>query len=196
MGWFTASTHWIAHSLLVGEADFWYLLPLAAVGLPAVLALFWVGAGAVAWRRQRSAARGWAGCCFALPSPNLPVAMSPLGFHGTARLFIFGTSLAVAGCELVWTLWTDLSGACFALAPSFWRVGHRRLAMLFIAIPLALALMGGLRLGSESANLAAMKQVRLVQPVIAQAEKWDRAKRGQHLSHIVRTASAKTPIPS
>ena len=40
-----------------------------------------------------------------------------------------------------------------------------------------------------------MKQVRLVQPVIAQAEKWDRAKRGQHLSHIVRIASAKTPIP-
>ena len=33
------------------------------------------------------------------------------------RLFIFGTSLAVAGCELVWALWTDLSGACFCLGP-------------------------------------------------------------------------------
>ena len=61
LGWFTASTHWIAHSLLVGEADFWYLLPLAAVGLPALLALFWVVAGAASWRRQRSAAArlGW-----------------------------------------------------------------------------------------------------------------------------------------
>ena len=44
MGWFTASTHWVAHSLLVGEAEFWYLLPLAALGLPALLTLFWVGA--------------------------------------------------------------------------------------------------------------------------------------------------------
>ncbi|MEK9610274.1 MAG: apolipoprotein N-acyltransferase [Alphaproteobacteria bacterium] len=196
LGWFTASTHWIAHSLLVGEAEFWYLLPLAAVGLPAVLALFWVGAGAVAWRRQRSAAArlGWLLLCLAIA--EFARGHVATGFPWNSPGYSFSAHL--------WLLqaasWFGLYGLtclalAFALAPSFWRVGHRRLAMLFIAIPLALALMGGLRLGSESANPAAVKQVRLVQPVIAQAEKWDRAKRGQHLSHIVRTASAKTPIP-
>ena len=72
MGWFTASTHWVAHSLLVGEAEFWYLLPATAIGLPALLALFWVGAGAVAWRRWRCAASSIGSGLRPRQSPRLP----------------------------------------------------------------------------------------------------------------------------
>ena len=196
MGWFTASTHWVAYSLLVGEAEFWYLLPLAAFGLPAVLALFWVVAGAVSRRSQRSpAARlGWLLLCISIA--EFARGHVATGFPWNSPGYSFSAHL--------WLLqsasWAGLYGlTClalsFALAPSVWRVGQRRLAMLFIAIPLALALLGGLRLGAEPANPPTVKQVRLVQPAIAQAEKWDRTKRDQHLSHIVRTASAKTPIP-
>ena len=196
MGWFTASTHWITHSLLVGEAEFWYLLPLVVLGLPALLTLFWVSASAVAWRLQRSAAvrLSWLLLCLAIAEFARGHVAS--GFPWNSPGYSFSTHL--------WPLqaasWFGLYGLtflafAFALAPSFWRFGQRRLALLFIAIPLALALMGGLRLGNEFSNLAAVKQVRLVQPAIEQAEKWDRAKRSHHLSHIVKTASAKTPIP-
>ena len=196
MGWFTASTHWISYSLLVGEADFWYLLPLTAFGLPTVLALFWVCAGAVTWRYQRSAEARLVCLLLCLAIAEFARGHVATGFPWNSPGYSFSANL--------WLLqaasWFGLYGLtclafAFAFAPSFWRLGHRRLATLFISIPLALALMGGLRLGSDSANLAVVKQVRLVQPVISQAEKWDRAKRGQHLSHIVRTAAAKTPIP-
>ena len=196
MGWFTASTHWVAHSLLVGEAEFWYLLPLAALGLPALLTLFWVGAGAVAWRYQRSAAARLGWLLFGLAIAEFARGHVATGFPWNSPGYSFSAHL--------WLLqsasWFGLYGLtflalAFAFAPSLWWLGHKRLAMLFVAIPLALGLMGGLRLGGEPVNSTAVKQVRLVQPVIAQAEKWDRAKRGQHLSHIVRTASAKTPIP-
>tara|TARA_B100000575_G_scaffold280675_1_gene270457 strand:+ start:365 stop:1849 length:1485 start_codon:yes stop_codon:yes gene_type:complete len=196
MGWFTASTHWITHSLLVGEAEFWYLLPLVALGLPAFLTLFWVSASAVAWRRQRSAVVRLGCLLICLAIAEFARGHVVTGFPWNSPGYSFSTHL--------WPLqaasWFGLYGLtflafAFALAPSFWRFGQRRLALLFIAFPLLLALMGGLRLGNEFSNLVAVKQVRLVQPVIAQAEKWDRAKRGHHLSHIVQTASAKTPIP-
>ena len=111
------------------------------------------------------------------------------------RLFIFGTPLAVAGRELVWALWTDLSGACFCLGPVLLARRSQTIGNAVHRHPIGTGIDGGLEIGMEPANPAAVKQVRLVQPVISQAEKWDRAKRGQHLSHIVRTASAKTPIP-
>ncbi len=196
MGWFTASTHWVAHSLLVGESEFWYLLPLAALGLPALLTLFWVGAGVVAWRRWRSTAARLSWLMLGLAIAEFARGHVATGFPWNNPGYLFSAHL--------WLLqaasWLGLYGLtllalAFALAPALWGAGQRRLAMFFIALPFVLALIGGFRLGNEPADLAGLKQARLVQPAIAQAEKWDRAKRDQHLSHIVQTASAKTPIP-
>ena len=39
-GFFVAGLYWIANALTVDTARFWWLMPLAAVGLPALLALF------------------------------------------------------------------------------------------------------------------------------------------------------------
>lgn len=39
-GFFVAGLYWIANALTVDTARFWWLIPLAAVGLPALLALF------------------------------------------------------------------------------------------------------------------------------------------------------------
>ena len=153
MGWFTASTHWISYSLLVGEADFWYLLPLTAFGLPTFLALFWVGAGAVTWRYQRSAEARLVCLLLCLAVAEFARGHVATGFPWNSPGYSFSANL--------WSLqaasWFGLYGLtclafAFALAPSFWRLGHRRLAILFISIPLALALMGGLRLGTEPAN--------------------------------------------
>lgn len=40
LGFFVAGLYWIANALTVDTARFWWLMPLAAVGLPALLAIF------------------------------------------------------------------------------------------------------------------------------------------------------------
>ena len=45
-GWFLASLWWISLSLVTGNTGHWPLIPLPLFGIPLLLALFWVPAGA------------------------------------------------------------------------------------------------------------------------------------------------------
>ncbi len=40
LGYFTAGLYWVAHALTVDLASFWWLIPFALLGLPAILAIF------------------------------------------------------------------------------------------------------------------------------------------------------------
>src|SRR5207244_1164414 len=40
LGHFTAGLYWISHALTVDLATFWWLLPFALLGIPAVLSIF------------------------------------------------------------------------------------------------------------------------------------------------------------
>src|SRR4029079_14117417 len=68
LGFFVAGLYWISASLFVDIARFWWALPFAVLGVPALLALFPAAAlGAVAWAvaRLRLAPVG-GGCPFAV----------------------------------------------------------------------------------------------------------------------------------
>ena len=60
-GWFLASVWWISFSLVTGDTNYWPLLPLPLIGIPLILASFWVPAAALAHRLGRStgARLGW-----------------------------------------------------------------------------------------------------------------------------------------
>ena len=60
-GWFLASVWWISLSLVTGDTNYWPLLPLPLIGIPLILASFWVPAAALAHRLGRStgARLGW-----------------------------------------------------------------------------------------------------------------------------------------
>ena len=66
LGFFVGGLYWIAAALFVDLADFWWLVPIAAVGLPAAFALY-----------------------TALALLGLNVATRSLRLQGTARIFAF-----------------------------------------------------------------------------------------------------------
>jgi apolipoprotein N-acyltransferase len=85
---------------------------------------------------------------------------------------------------------------CFAVTPALWRLGLRRWAVFFVILPFVLGGFGGVRLFlNPPAGTQGAKKIRLVQPAIPQAEKWDRAKRAQNFKHIVRISASQKPIP-
>ena len=160
MGWFTASTHWIAYSLLVGDAEFWYLLPLTALGVPALLTLFWVAAGVIAWRRQRSATVRLIGLLLGLAVAEFARGHVATGFPWNSPGYSFSAHIWLLQASSWFGLYgLTLLALAFALAPAMWWLGQKRLAALILVIPPVLAMIGCVRLGSESASLSSLKMV-------------------------------------
>ena len=203
LGWFTSSTHWIAHSLLVGEAEFWFLLPFAALGIPALLAMFWCVAGVFAWKLGGQAsrritlfilflglaefARGHIATGFPWNAPGYLVSVHPALLQSASWFGLYGLNLLVL---------------CFAISPAYFFVRQRPLGILFFCIMPLIAGLGAIRLADNIdghngivTNAAAAQKIRLVQPSIPQADKWDRDKRQKHFDQILRLSTSKMPIP-
>ena len=93
-----------------------------------------------------------------------------------------------------------------AMAPLFWILSVRGLALLLVTIPLLGTGWGVLRLDSQlvtskitapstTAPSANVKQARLVQPVVIQNDKWNRQKRPAHLARLVALSQTGTNNP-
>jgi apolipoprotein N-acyltransferase len=191
-GFFVSGLYWIAAALLVDIASFWWLVPIAAAGLPAAFALY-VGLAllatnlAVKHLRLRSAARvvafaiAWSvaewlrGHAFTgLPWNLIGYAWSG-GFPGallmlqsTAWVGIYGLSfLTVLAASLPALLGMPL------LAPTS---PGRRLAPALAAGLLVLVpgLAGAIRLATAPTTESGV-WLRIVQPSIPQTVKWDPA---------------------
>jgi apolipoprotein N-acyltransferase len=185
-GYFVASLWWLGNALLVEADDFAWALPFAVLGLPACLALFHGLAAALArilWsdglgRIAALAAafgfaewfRGFALTGFpwntvgygAMPTPLMMQSASVIGIFGVSTLAVF----------------------VFA-APALLGTGKGKTAGLCLAVLLLLAHLGfgAWRLHGADAALAAAEgqrtTVRLVQPVIDQAQKLDNVNRAE-----------------
>lgn len=201
MGWFTASTHWVAHSLLIGDASFMLLLPVAALGAPLLLTLFWIVAG-IAWRFGSNDAGRLTWILVALCLVEFARGHVATGFPWNSPGYLFSGHLwLLQAASWVGLYGLTLLAFCFAAAPAYWCLGKRRIAVVFALIPVVVGLAGGARLAMQRSSdvdldmAGSSKSLRLVQPVIPQAEKWDRNKRRQHFAHIVQTSSQVMPIP-
>ena len=88
-----------------------------------------------------------------------------------------------------------------AMAPLFWILSARGLALLLVMIPLLGTGWGVLRLDSQLAASSASVpnataiQARLVQPVVPQNDKWNRQKRPAHLASLVTLSQTGTSSP-
>ncbi len=176
-GYFLAGMWWIGAALLVEADRFAIFLPLAVLGLPAVLALFW-GLGALlagllwkeGWRRVLALAfglgvaeylRGIILTGFPWNSIGYAAMTTPLTMQKAAVFGLYGV--------------TALSVAVFAapaiLAP---RIPQNRLSAMAGILLLAVADIGfgAWRLAHFPAQMVAGVSVRLVQPAIDQSEKW------------------------
>ncbi len=178
-GFFLASIYWIGYAFYVDAERYAALMPLAVASLPAGLALFYAAASTLAaamWQRGYArlaafafaffcadAARGYLltgfpwnlfGEALAANTPHMQLA-AYIGVYGLtlAALFIFAAPAAlIAAPQARYSrLWSPLAISVVALAGSY--------AFGVARIP-------------ETAGLADGVRVRIVQPNIAQREKW------------------------
>lgn len=196
-GWFLASLWWISLSLVTGETNYWPLLPLPLLGIPLLLALFWVPAAMLAHRIGRTPVGrvGWFLLLLALC--EWARGHVATGFPWNAPGYLFSAQLTLLQSASVFGLYgLTLLALATGLAPAFWILGRRRLAIGFALVLPVLALAGGVRLAvmppppSDVPTL-----VRLVQPAVPQHEKWDRERRPDHLQRLRDLSRGDVPIP-
>ena len=186
-GWFLASTYWVSHSLIVESPSLWVLAPFMALALALVLAVFWASAAMISWSfgRRPVARLFWFVAFFSLGEWARGFVATGFPWNLTGSLFAIDlTSLQAA--SVIGAYGLCVIALFFALTPVFWVLGHWRLAAIFLILPLVLAAFGALRLANspDSHSASSGSMVRLVQPAIPQADKWDRSKRRLHLDRL------------
>lgn len=179
LGLFGASLYWIGNALLISAGGYGWLLPLAALGLPALLAVYSGIASLVAWYGRSHLQRGllfafaWVlgewlrghlftgfpwnlfGYGWAKPDELIQV-VAVVGIYGVSLLVVLSTMLPVALAD---------------------GTSRRALVALVIgfALPASVWIGGGVRLQMAPALGEAVVEdvgLRIVQPSISQREKW------------------------
>ncbi len=202
LGFFLAGLWWIGHAFLVEADEFAFLLPVAVLGLPAFLALFFGAATALArvfWKDgfQRIAAlalglglaeylRGTVLTGFPWNTIGMAAMTTPLLMQKASLVGLYGV--------------TALSILVFAapalIAP---RIAQRSSRFIFVALALAIAdlLFGATRLATLKTAMVEEVSVRIVQPAIDQSEKWSPQMESTHFQTLmdlsVTATSAEKP---
>jgi apolipoprotein N-acyltransferase len=187
LGFFVAGLYWIAAALFVDIARFWWALPFAVVGLPAVLALFTGAAlGVTSMLARRLLLSPTARVClFAVAWAAAEWARGHwfTGFPWNLVGYVWSGAFPGAGAMLQTTAWFGIYGLSFltvlaaalpalfgaatlAPLPPARRAAPGIAALLLILVPMAA---GWLRLDLSPTRMTGL-WLRLVQP--AQAEIW------------------------
>ena len=197
-GWFFASLWWISLSMVTGGTGHWPLIPLPLLGIPALLALFWLPAGLLAHRLGRTPAGRLLLFVAMLSLCEWARGHVATGFPWNAPGYLFSAHISLLQiAALVGLYGLTLLALICAMAPALWWLGWRRLAVVTVLIlPLA-AFAGMTRLSNLPmvSDDALPKTVRIVQPAVPQHEKWDRTKRPGHLRTLTSLSRDTHPIP-
>ena len=201
-GYLTASLYWIGHSLLIEGGWTLLLLPVVVFGLPAFLALFWAVAGyGISFLFSRFDTRLIAlsvglGCADIVRS----VVLTGFPWNVSGQLFM-ATELSshmasFAGQHALNIVAMMTIGAVVMVACV------RIRGALFLFLPaLILLVAAGVRFHqipdeqiSASENTAPTA-IRIIQPAIPQAHKWDRKQRALHVAQITELGLSSVPVP-
>ena len=207
LGWFLASTFWVSHALIVEASSLWVLTPFVALALAFILALFWAVAAALSWTHNGSAVVRLLCLIAVFGVTEWSRSFVATGFPWSLMGGLFAVhlgSLQMASLMGVYGLTLLAFGA--AMAPLFWILSARGLALLLVMIPLLGTGWGVLRLDSQlaassitapSANGPSTNapKARLVQPVVPQNDKWNRQKRPAHLASLIALSQTGTSSP-
>lgn len=178
-GYFLASFWWVGNALLVEAENFAWLLPFAVLLLPAGLALFFGIAttlARLAWTDNRPAT-GWVrlvalACAFTLMEWVRGTVLTGLPWNALGYT-IMPTPLFMQASSLIGLYAMGfiavLMGAMLLVA---W-VENRRLLILPLVLLIAQPLYGFIRLADAPDATVPDIKLRLVQPALDQAEKWD-----------------------
>jgi apolipoprotein N-acyltransferase len=192
-GYFFTGLFWVKNALLVDGNPFSWIWPLAVAGLPSLLAFF-MAVGAFAAKR----------CADFKTVPGFLSFTAFLGLTEWARGFVFTgypwnlfgytwvdtlamiQNVAVGNIFfLTWLtiLWLSLPGFLI-LRRNLKRADHFLTGAVLISALLCLVF-GIIRLQTASIETVPDVQIHIVQPNIAQSEKWDRSETARHFLKMV-----------
>ncbi|MBV9200860.1 MAG: apolipoprotein N-acyltransferase [Alphaproteobacteria bacterium] len=208
-GFFVSGLYWIAAAMFVDTASFWWLVPVAALGLPAAFALY-IGAAllatnlAVTYLRLPAAARIFAfavawtiaecvrGHAFTGLPWNLIGYVWSGGFPGAILMLQSVSVVGIYGLSFLTVLTASLPALLGAtsLAPlsRTRRCAPAIAAGLFVAVP---SLLGAIRLAATP-TVETGVFLRVVQPSIPQTMKWDPAAAQHNFRLLLDLSSART----
>ncbi len=182
-GYFLAGLYWIGSAFLVEADRFGFLLPLAVIALPAGLGIFFGLGTALAqllwrdgWQRIFALAAGLGAAEWLRGVVLTGFPWNEIGQALTAGEIMM-QSVALFGVSGLNVLAVAIFAAPAVLAPA--EDGRRSygLPILAIAMMAGLALFGFTRLSSAPQAFEPDTRLRIVQPAIAQADKWQPANR-------------------
>lgn len=179
-GYFVAGLWWIGAAFFVDAERFAWLMPLAVLGLPAVLAVFWaLGAilarlhWPVGWRRIAVFAaafslaewlRGHTLGGFPWNSLGYALTPTPLMMQSAALVGLWGLTLAA---------FVIFAAPAVLLAPDgALRRGNRLFMVCAAGLFLSHLAFGAVRLAGPPEDASTDVRLRIVQPAIPQNEKW------------------------
>jgi apolipoprotein N-acyltransferase len=198
-GWFVLSLYWISNALVTSGGGHLLLVPFTGLGIPLFLGLFW---GAGFWVCHRVAAamkfslmlrvlcwvlilaaaeyiRGhiWTG--FPWNAPGLVAASHEAGLAMSAFMGYWGMTMLVLAVGVI---------------PALLIVKARATVAVIFMVLAGLIVLAYDHLSNPLQDTTAKgMQVRLVQPNIAQAQKWQRDLRPQHLEALVSSSRQSPP---
>ena len=181
MGYFGLGLYWISFALGVDIARFFFMLPLTILGLPFLLALFTglatLGARMLAWRgaaRPLALAVGWVAAEWLRGHLFTGFPWNLIGYAWTgwdaviqlaALIGIYGVSLVTVAIAALPAAAVDGWGR--------WSRGGAAACLGGLAVLAGIALWGYARIPAAPMPVHADVQLRIVQPNIAQADKWN-----------------------
>ncbi|MCV6594262.1 MAG: apolipoprotein N-acyltransferase [Silicimonas sp.] len=182
LGYFGMALHWIVEPFLVDIATHGWMAPFALAALAAGLALFWGLAGWSAARLGTGAGRRALAFVALLTAAELIRGHVFTGFPWALPAYIWAETPLRMLAALTGSYGLSFLTLLIAAAPSLIR--SRALGGLGLVAGVAL-LFGLGTLTLRQPVPAPLGQVRLVQPNVPQAEKWDRAKAPGHFDRLI-----------
>lgn len=192
LGWFVTSLYWIASALFVKGGIQLLILPFACLGLPVLLSLFWIVAAYSALKlplhigAKLAVLAGFWGAAEWLRS----FIFTGFPWNVTGHIFTENLLLAQMAATTGQHGLNVLAGIFIVVAAALY------LRVIWAAIGMALPLC--LMLGLAAMRLVDMPPradqqddktiIRLVQPNIAQTEKWDRSRKPAHIKSMTTLA--------
>ncbi|MFO1034508.1 MAG: apolipoprotein N-acyltransferase [Hyphomicrobiales bacterium] len=199
-GYFTVALAWISNAFYVNAGETLWMMPFAVGGLALFLSLYWAAAAAVTARFATEALR-WLvlGISLALAEwlrghlfTGFPWAAPGLMTDGVSAVEQAAAWLGMPGLTLLVVLWA-LAPAALVLA--WWQ--RKRLdtmAVLVLLLLPVLWLAGSARLAEPVIVAEGAPTVRLVQPNIAQDDKWRDENKRAIFEQLIAISSRQPPV--
>jgi len=199
LGWFVTSLYWIASALFVKGGMQLFILPFACLGLPVLLSSFWTLAAYLALKLPLHTGAKLAVLAGFWASAEWLRSFIFTGFPWNVTGHIFAENLLLAQMAAITGQHglNVLAGIFILIAAAIYMRAMQ--AAIGMALPLCLLLgIATLRLADMPPLVDQQDEktiIRLVQPNIAQAEKWDRSRKPAHIKSMT-TLALQPPAPA